>query len=118
MFQSLFRRIGWSSSRIGVINENLANLNTPDYIATDLSPLSSGKCQAIHLATTDDRHCMGAGPLDTAHVRVKDLQATRLDGHININEQLVKLQETYAESALMMSSFKKFTDFYKIVLRK
>jgi flagellar basal body rod protein FlgB len=101
-----------------VINENLANSNTADYVATDLSPMSSGRRKSTQLTTTDNRHCSGTRSTDAPYERIPDLQATRLDGHININEQLVKLQETYAESALMMGSFKKFADFYKIVLKR
>ncbi|MDR1910677.1 MAG: hypothetical protein LBQ26_02440 [Holosporales bacterium] len=117
MFRSLLRRIEWGNARIGVINENLANVNTPDYVATDLEPLSSKKREFVPLVTTDEQHCARMNTINVPHARVKDLDATRSDGHIDINEQLVKLQETYTESTLMVKSFEKFASFYRIVLK-
>jgi flagellar basal body rod protein FlgB len=101
---------------MGVIDENLANLNTPDYRVIDLMPMSVRKDGTLALMITHKDHKTNASIGDSFRKK-HDIEATRPDGHIDINGQLVKLQETHAESTLMLNSFKKFTDFHRVILR-
>jgi flagellar basal body rod protein FlgB len=117
MFQSLLKRTEWDNARVGVINENLANLNTPEYMAMDIAKISETRKGALTLTTTHHDHRNSAS-IGTTFERVKDIEATRLNGHININEQLLKLQEAYMENTLMLNSFKKFIDLHKVVLKR
>jgi flagellar basal body rod protein FlgB len=115
MFQTLLKRVEYDNARAAVISENLANLNTPNYCVMDLAPMSVRGKGRVALAITHGEHRRNAS-IGDAFQRIHDIESTRPDGHVSLNEQMVKLQETYAESTLMLNSFKKFVNFHKIIL--
>jgi flagellar basal-body rod protein FlgB len=62
LFSLISGRMSWLSARQSVLAENVANGDTPNYVARDLKPLdfqnmlSGQEKSSTHLATTNVRH--------------------------------------------------------------
>ena len=74
LFSLISGRMSWLSARQSVLAENVANGDTPNYVARDLKPLdfqnmiSGQETSSTHLATTNVRHfdvrAGGRGPYE------------------------------------------------------
>src|SRR5690349_5474471 len=66
LFEALTKRMGWLGERQGVLAQNIANADTPGYVAKDLAPpdfsqLVAGASQRLAMATSDPRDLPPAG---------------------------------------------------------
>ncbi len=113
LFSMLRNRLGYLSERQNVIAENIANANTPDFVARDLKAYSfdahmkgaggagaGGQLGAMAPAVTRAGHMTGS-PRRTSNDQVygKAMQAadteTTIDGNaVVLEDQMMKMTET------------------------
>lgn len=98
LLQNLTKKeIGYRDKRQGIISENIANINTPDYIPKDVTKPDFRAIlgKKIHLATTNKRHISGLGISDNLNIFQKpDGDIVKLDGNgVILDEQLFKASE-------------------------
>ncbi len=121
LFQMLTQRMSWITQRQTVLAENVANANTPGYVAKDLkepdfAALVERNNGSIQLAATQPGHIASrAGAGEFAAVATPE--GTSLDGNgVSMEEQMMKISSNAADYALMTSLYKEHVTLIKTVL--
>ncbi|HVA14798.1 MAG TPA: flagellar basal body rod protein FlgB [Stellaceae bacterium] len=125
LFEALTKRMGWLSARQTVLAENVANANTPGYVAKDLKKLDFGallgKSPAagsgpLQLAATEPGHITSATQSDSGQiVTVPDDHS--LDGNgVSLEAQMMKVSTNAADYALVTTLYKQNVGLIKIAL--
>ena len=119
LFSLAERRLGWIDRRQGLLAQNIANANTPGFVAKDLQPFGQVLQGSLPgLATTDSRHFAGlpansgtaAGPRPQA--RAPDRNA------VSMEEQLTKVADTDGAQALVTNLYRKYMGFFRTAAGK
>ncbi len=106
------KRLAWIDQRQSVLVQNVANANTPGYVASDIKPFST------FLAAEAQRAAGDAAPAVAAQV-VRDTRAAgrSADGNdVVLDEQLEKIAETDTAQQLSMNLFKKYVGMFKTAI--
>jgi flagellar basal-body rod protein FlgB len=127
LFSLLKDRLGYLNRRQQLIAENVANSDTPDFMARDLKPfkLQDGNPSAANLKLTDEGFAIttSAGPVQTnarhlpgmrvlsstggKPMNYKDTEVS-LDGNkVVLEEQMMKLTDTRANYDAAMGFYQK-----------
>lgn len=121
LFEAISQRLAWLTNRQTVLAENVANANTPDYVAKDIKEpdfraLVTGASSVLQIAATQPGHITTrpageiAGTIDTATERT-------LDGNgVSIEAQMMKVSDNEADYALTASLYKQNLALIKMTL--
>lgn len=114
LFGALTRKMNWLTAREKVLAENVANVNTPNYKASDLRPLDFRQELAsvqpkLQPVTTDPKHLTGTVPArDVALETQTTEEARNLDGNtVSIEDEMLKVSQTAADYQLMTNLYRK-----------
>jgi flagellar basal-body rod protein FlgB len=121
LFSAITRKMSWLTNRQRVLAQNVANVDTPQYKATDLRPLDfrselaqlQGRLQP---ATTDPGHLAGTIPVsDEAAAEAQEQPVERdINGNtVSIEDEMMKVSDTMADYQLMTSLYKKQIGMFK-----
>lgn len=123
LFSLISQRMGWLSDRQKVLAENVANADTPGYIARDLKPvdfaaLANAASVRLQQTATDPRHIdarAGSGPKAAV---MKDRKAeTTLSGNtVSIEQEMMKVADTAMDYQLITSLYRKQIGLIKAVI--
>lgn len=122
-FQMASQRMQWLGERQVVISENIANADTPDYKAKDVSPfeqmLDEGGTRTRGLRTTHASHIQGA-PTATSGVTVEgDPEAWEqsIDGNtVSLEQQTIKAAEISEGYRLAAQLYRKGHDLLTLAV--
>ena len=121
-FQIASQRMQWLGERQVVISENIANADTPDYKAKDVSPFEQmldGGARTSGLRTTHANHIQGA-PAPAAGISVEgDPEAweTSLDGNtVSLEQQTIKAAEISEHYRLAAQLYRKGHDLLTLAV--
>lgn len=138
LMQAAIQKMHWHESRQKVIAQNVANADTPMYTPHDISPLdfkgllesSSSKLtlsaattgNAGHLNTTDAKHLGSSGGSNSyrpvPEKNQKNPYETSPSGNaVILEEQLLKMNENYADHRLTTTIYQKNIDMLKAAIR-
>ena len=137
LFSMLRNRLGYLSDRQNVIAENIANANTPDFVARDVKPFTfdahmtgaggagaGGQLAVVAPAVTRPGHMAGTlrrTTHDQAYgkaVKTKDSETT-LDGNaVVLEEQMMKLTETRMEYDAAIGFYQKSMGLLRMATRR
>ncbi|MCE3290508.1 MAG: flgB [Caulobacter sp.] len=141
LFSMLRNRLGYLSDRQNVIAENIANANTPDFVARDVKPFSfeahmagpggtgpsagaGGQLGLVAQVKTKPGHLAGVlrrSTNDQAYgkaVKAKDSEVT-LDGNgVVLEEQMLKLTETRMEYDAAIGFYQKSMGLLRMAARR
>ena len=121
LFEALGKRMAWLTQRQTVLAENVANANTPGYVAKDLKEIdfrsvlgkSVGKLQ---LAATQSGHILSPAQ-DSGATVVTEADDHSLDGNgVSLESQMMKVSTNAADYALATTLYKQNVDMVKSVL--
>jgi len=123
LFSALSKRMSWLTARQTVLAENVANANTPGYIAKDLKDLDfksligDGKTNGpVQLAATEPGHFAPMQPTNPAPV-VQAADDHSLDGNgVSLEEQMMKVSTNAADYSLITTLYKQNISMIKTVL--
>ncbi len=110
LLAGLAQRLQFLSARTGVIAENIANADTPDYSARDVAPGDFKKlASAQAMRTSDPRHIRAASssPAAVRTVAAPDGEAALNGNNVSLETQMVKLSETRMDYQLASSVYRK-----------
>lgn len=113
LFSAITEKMKWLSAREKVLAENIANVNTPNYQATDLKPLdfTSALSQAggkLQLASTDGAHLVAPVNGHSAYGEVKTYDEREIDGNtVSLEDELIKVSQDAENYQLVTSLYKK-----------
>jgi flagellar basal-body rod protein FlgB len=123
LFSALSKRMSWLTARQTVLAENVANANTPGYVAKDLKDLDfksligHGKTSGpLQLAATEPGHFAPMQPNEPAPV-VRAANGESLDGNgVSLEEQMMKVSTNAADYSLITTLYKQNISMIKTAL--
>ena len=119
LFDLAEQRLGWLDRRQGVLAQNIANANTPGYVAKDLQPFAESLARALpELAVTNPNHLSGTTLTGRTDPRIRPTERA-LDGNaVSMDDQLTKVADTDGAQALVTNLYHKYLGFYRTVIGK
>ncbi|AQS85325.1 MAG: flagellar biosynthesis protein FlgB [Acetobacter aceti] len=112
------RRMEWLDNREQVLAANIANADTPEYVAKDLAPFESMLSQFEgELATTSERHIAGKSGRYQKSDASSETQS--LDGNrVSLETQMQLVAETADEQRLATNVYSSYRSMLNSVLGK
>jgi flagellar basal-body rod protein FlgB len=114
LFSLISQRMGWLSDRHKVLAENVANADTPGYVARDLKPvdfaaLANAATARLHQSVTDPRHldASGGAARKPAEVKDKKAEATLSGNTVSIEQEMMKVADTAMDYQLITNLYRK-----------
>lgn len=116
LFQAMGARMNYLSTRQGVIAQNIANADTPEYRPRDLTEVDFGavlteitNSKQIRVGQTQEGHMRPGGDIDDARNRKSRFtyEVAPADNAVIIEEQMVKASETTMNYNLMTNLMRK-----------
>lgn len=95
----LKQRMSWHQQRQGVLAQNVANADTPDYRARDLKPpvfpeLAKGAAAGVQMAATDPKHFgAGGGAFDPRPQDAKSYEITPEGNAVVLEEEVLRVTQ-------------------------
>jgi flagellar basal-body rod protein FlgB len=121
LLSALTSRLSFLAARSGVIAENLANADTPNYAARDVRQADFRKLVAApSLRTSDPRHIARAGSAGGGEIRTEaapDPDASLNGNKVSIETQMMKLSETRMDYQLASTVYRKGVDMIRLAVR-
>jgi flagellar basal-body rod protein FlgB len=119
LFDLAEQRLGWLDRRQGVLAQNIANANTPGYVAKDLQPFAESLARAMpDLAATSPMHLTGAGSAGVTDPRQRPTERAPDGKAVSMDEQLTKVADTDGAQALVTNLYHKYLSLYRMALGK
>ena len=116
LFQAMGAKMNYLSTRQGVIAQNIANADTPEYRPRDLTKVDFGAVlkdvtgsQKIRMERTTAGHMMPGGNLGDGDVRKvrQTYEVAPDDNGVIIEEQMIKASKTTMDYNLMTNLMRK-----------
>jgi flagellar basal-body rod protein FlgB len=118
LFAALSQRMAWLTQRQTVLAQNVANADTPGYVAQDLpepdfQKLVAQSASTVALTTTDPAHIAVQPSLDD----LAQPQPSSDGGHrVNVEDQMMKVSQTANDYALIATVYRANLSIVKTVL--
>lgn len=119
LFSAITKKMNWLTSRQRVLAENIANVDTPRYKATDLRPLDFrdelAQFQRLKPTGTDPHHLGGTilASADAAETLEHPIERDINGNTVSIEDEMIKASDTMADYQLMTSLYKKQVGLFK-----
>lgn len=120
LLAGLAGRLQFLAARTSVISENIANADTPGFVARDLAPSAFETRVSAALKVSDPRHLQphGAPARGAASTHLApDGEASLSGNQVSIETQMMKLSETRMGYGLASSIYKKSIDLMRLAVR-
>jgi flagellar basal-body rod protein FlgB len=117
LLSALTERLKFLSARTGVIAENIANADTPGFVARDLQAPRTTRSSAI-LKVSDPRHVASSG--GSRNIRAEaapDPEASINGNEVSIETQMMKLSETRMDYQLASTIYRKSVELVRLAAR-
>ena len=119
MFDLAEKRLAWIDRRQGLLAQNIANANTPGYVAKDLQPFAETLARALpDMAITNPAHMTGTSSAGRVDPSKRPAERAPDGNAVSIEEQLTKVADTDGAQALVTNLYKKYMGLYRIALGK
>lgn len=121
LFAALEKRMNWLGERETVLAENVANADTPGYVAEDISPPDFGKMlsasqQSLALATTEPGHIQIASDINEEAHPEPIKNPTGGGDHASLEDEMMKVSNTANDFALTTTVLRANLSMIKSVL--
>lgn len=121
LLAGLGQRLQFLAARTSTIAENIANSDTPGYVARDLSPSAFEARVGASLRVSDPRHLQAAGAAGGAEAArthlAPDGEASLNGNQVSLETQMMKLSETRMDYGLASSIYRKSIDLVRLAVR-
>ena len=130
VFGLIRQRMNWLNQRQGVIAQNVANADTPDYPSRDLKAFdfknvirqNRPKTQRVAVNLTKPTHIPGSQGQNSSPFKEIDARRpyeTALDGNqVVLEEQMIKMNETVSNHSLVTQIYRKQLAMFRAVTRR
>ncbi len=120
LFAGLAGRLQFLAARTNVVAENIANADTPGFVARDLASPEFGKRVSAHaLKVSDPRHIAAPSAVTGAarpHL-APDGEASLNGNKVSVETQMMKLSETRMDYQLASSVYRKGIEMIRLAAR-
>lgn len=123
LFDLLTQKMSYLNQKQGVLAENVANADTPNYKQLELQPFSFAdamqQANTMGMTVTDPRHIIPAG---MAGVNAKTLQSKGTDvtpsgNSVDVEDQMMEISKTAVDYQTMTAIYHKMTGLFKIAIK-
>lgn len=136
LFSAMKAKLSYLSERQGVLAQNVANADLPDYKAKDIATpdfkkmLAGGYSPAaqglrgqtgIALATTDAKHITASATSGGAYgiiTRASTYELNPSGNNVSIEEEMAKISDNQAEYNKVLNMYRKTVDMFKTAIGK
>jgi len=123
LFGATSARLGWLSQRQGVLAQNIANADTPNYVPMDLKPLDFRARlrmaeQKLRVARTDDQH-FGSSRTVRRHRESESREPYEMapaGNSVVMEEQLMRMNQTAMDHQLATHIYRKYVGMIRTAL--
>lgn len=118
-------KMNWLNQRQGVLSQNIANADTPNYRPKDLEKVDFGSVMSkisnrphLQKATTNASHIGTNSEVGEADVRKSRTvyEAAPAENSVILEEQLIKAQKTNADYSLITNLYRKNVGMIRMVV--
>lgn len=126
LFTAVKTKLGYLSERQGILAQNVANADTPNYRAKDVQTPDfkrtlSRSSQQLRLAATDEKHFSGLN-ISSGSGRIVNRDSTYErspnGNNVVIEEEMSKVAENQAEYQKVLNLYRKSVDMFKTAIGK
>ena len=123
LFSLLTQRMQWLSSRQALLSQNVANADTPNYVARDMKPVDFGKIIA------DQKGATSLSLTDTRHIRVSARSGAPFDQEdasgeggtptgnvVSLEQEMIKLSDTQIQYQTATNLYQKAVNMFRTAL--
>jgi flagellar basal-body rod protein FlgB len=123
LFSLLSERMSWLSTRQSVLAQNVANADTPNYVARDIKPIDfesmvSGQNSGTGLAVTNTRH------IDIRAQRGGNFEEQDAEGEggtptgnvVSVEQEMIKLSDTQIQYQTATNLYSKAVNMFRTAL--
>ena len=102
-----------------MLAQNIANANTPGYLAKDLQPFAQALARARpEFAMTSPMHLPGPGGIAVEGSRQRPAERAPDGNAVSMDDQLTKVADTDGAQALVTSLYHKYLGLFHTVIGK
>jgi len=123
LFSLLSSRMSWLSARQSLLAQNVANADTPDYVARDMKPmdfqtLMTGQNSGTGLATTNARHfdIRSAGSPGFDQEDAFGEGGTPSGNIVSLEQEMIKLSDTQIQYQTATNLYQKAVNMFRTAL--
>lgn len=123
LFQAIHARMNWLNQRQEILAQNVANADTPNYMARDLPEenfylaLRNSNDRHMRMAATSGRHLEGsAGKGGLARTHEAKFEPSPTGNSVVLEEEMMKVSETAADYELMSNLYRKSVGLLKLAV--
>lgn len=121
LFEALTKRMAWLSERQSVLAENVANADTPGYVAHDLRQpdfrqILSQSTSQVALVTTQPGHISAKRDLTEIELQESEQGDGSSGRHASIEQEMMKVSQTANDYALAATLYRANLGLVKTVL--
>jgi flagellar basal-body rod protein FlgB len=123
LFQLLTGRMSWLSSRQAVLSENVANADTPNFVARDMTPMDfeellKKKNTPYAAATTDVRHIAIRSSLTSPYPAQDAVgEGGNVAGNVvSLEQEMIKLSDTQIQYQTATNLYQKAVNMFRTAL--
>ncbi len=125
LFQVMGAKMAYLDRRQGVIAQNIANADTPNYRAKDLTKVDFGSvlrdvstAGKVHVARTDSKHIAPNGVPETPQETKRKItyEVAPAGNTVIIEEQMIKATETSMDYSLLTNLMRKNLGLIRVAL--
>lgn len=120
IFSALTARLDFLAARSSVIAKNIANADTPNYVAKDVSQKNFKTMAASQMRVSDPRHMVAPAQKTGASYRIErapDGEASLTGNQVSVETQAMKLSQTRQDYALATTIYRKGLDMIRLAVR-
>ena len=119
LFDLAERRLAWIDRREGLLAQNIANANTPGYVAKDLQPFAKTLAHALpDMAVTSPMHLTGTGSAGRTDPMLRPTERAPDGNAVSVEEQLTKVADTDNAQALVTNLYHKYMGLFRTAVGK
>jgi len=123
LFAMLRERMSWLHQRQDILSQNVANADTPGYIARDLKPLDfeqalNGSDAGASLRTTNSMHFALSPTRASAFAdhETPDQESSPNDNAVSLEQEMIKVSDTQAQFAAAANIYAKAMTLMKTAI--
>jgi flagellar basal-body rod protein FlgB len=122
LLEAMTKRMSWLGERQSVLAQNIANADTPGYVAKDVQPpsfaeLVTGAAAKLPMAVTEPGHITPVSDDGGFKITGNKPKERSLDGNaVQLEDQMMKVSDTANDYALTTSLYRQQLGLIKLAL--
>ncbi len=124
LFSVMKSKLGYMSERQSVLAQNIANVDTPNYRAMDVTEpdfkkMVGASAQSLSMAVTNKQHMTGSksnGGTHKLELRKKTDELNPIGNNVVIEEEMAKVAMNQAEYQKVLNLYGKTISMFKIAI--